>query len=318
MEGMTQIISSTAATARENARSADGKFGTQARAEADLELAPATGSVQDLLAARDASLVAVTEAPTPQEDRDASALLQRQSAKLAGIGVPLDFPGATRLEIVQDFDNGGYRTHAVLGADGTVLADRAAIENYDSYLGRGFDGNAEILYDELANSFVIDHDSWIDDVAQVTTPSARDHASIVIDLEKAAAMDASATTVVTEPELIAHQEQARAAREARREAEQLITRATRTGVELIARVHPSAVRAQFSIQDEDSEPESVALYDAAGAQIPEHVFDETSLFEDLDQRGLDAMREVNVDYYNDSADYEIDLTAIRAAMEPRP
>ena len=323
MEGMTQNIASPAAAARESHRQSTGQFGTQPRAEAVLEFPIPSGSaaVDALLDARDDSLRAVDAAKDPQADRDASALLQRQTAKLAGLGVPVDFPGAAKLELVQDHVNHGYKVHQVLGADGTVLADESAIANYDNYVGHGFGGLAQVTYDDVAGSFVIDHDSWIDDVATVTTPSAREHAAIVIDLDAAAQMDATKHTVVTEPEIIAHQEASRAARGARAQARLVVERATRNTAELIARVHPSAVRAQFSLQGENYDPEEVELYDAHGAMVPEHLHDGTSLlFEDLDPEGLGAMREVDIDFYNGSdgsADYSIDLAAVRAAMKPR-
>ena len=318
IEGMTQTASAAAA-ARETARTSTGQFGTQPRAEAELEFPIPSGSaaVDALLDARDDSLRAVDAATDPQADRDASALLQRQTAKLAGLGVPVDFPGAAKLELVQDHVNHGYKVHQVLGADDAVLADEAAIAEYDNYVGRGFGGLAQVTYEDVAGSFVVDHDSWIDDVATVITPSAREHAAIVIDLDAAAQMDATERTVVAEPELLAHLDAVQAAREAKIAARRAVEQATRKTVDLIARVHPSAVRAQFSIQDEDSEPEEVVLYDAAGAQIPEHHFDETSLFESLDPEGLGAMRGVDIDFYNGSADYAIDLAAVRAAMEPQ-
>ena len=37
----------------------------------------------------------------------------------------------------------------------------------------------------------------------------------------------------------------------------------------------------------------------------------------LDAEGLGAMRSVDIDHYNNSADYAIDLAAVRAAMKPR-
>lgn len=321
---MTHNDPAAAAAARESHRQPTGQFGTQPRAEAELEFPIPSGSeaVDALLDARDGSLRAVDAATTPQEDRDVSALLQRQSAKLAGLGVPVDFPGAAKLELVQDHVNHGYKVHQVLGADGTVLADEAAIADYDHYVGRGFGGLAQVTYADVADSFVIDHDSWIDDVAEVTAPSRREHAAIVIDLAAAAQMDALASTVVTEPEQIAHQEQVRAARAQRQrgqvETVEPLVQSTRATVDLIARVHPSAVRAEVTFQHEAFEEDTLSLYDAAGRCVREHDFDGHSLLSDLDQEGLEMEDWAEPEYNGfESTGYVIDLAAVRAGMEPR-
>lgn len=120
-------VSASAATAREAARAHDGKFGAQARSEADIDLetpAPAavpapfrSKAVHDQIGAMRTALW--------RQERELDAYAEKLAAKGIAHEVLAQFPTATRISVeMEHFDDGSaWRPQAILDVDGTVLAD---------------------------------------------------------------------------------------------------------------------------------------------------------------------------------------------------
>lgn len=120
-------VSASAATAREAARAHDGKFGAQARSEAEIDLeVPAPAAVPAPFRSK-AVHAQIGEMRTAlwRQERELDAYAEKLAAKGIAHEVLAQFPTATRITVeMEHFDDGSaWRPQAILDADGNVLAD---------------------------------------------------------------------------------------------------------------------------------------------------------------------------------------------------
>lgn len=201
IEGMTNTpVSPAAASAREAARATDGKFGTQAKAEADIDLqvpsaaaAPApfrNKAVHDQIGEMRAALW--------RQERELDAYAEKLAAKGIAHEVLAQFPTATRISVeMEHFDDGSaWRPQAILDADGTVLADMLdEVETSDGAgnLSEDFYTGIDCEHDSMNTGAGIVHLGHLEREAQdVSYP-------YYLDLQAAAALDDTVPVTLLDP-----------------------------------------------------------------------------------------------------------------------
>ena len=193
-------LSPSAVASREAARATDGKFGTQARSEADIDLetsAPAdqpapfrSKAVHDQIGAMRTALW--------RQERELDAYAEKLAAKGIAHEVLAQFPTATRITVeMEHFDDGSaWRPQAILDADGNVLADMLdEVETSDGAgnLSEDFYTGIDCEQDSMNTGAGIVHLGHLEREAQdVSYP-------YYLDLQAAAAIDDTVPVTLLDP-----------------------------------------------------------------------------------------------------------------------
>ncbi|GGG64740.1 hypothetical protein GCM10011374_30530 [Kocuria dechangensis] len=291
-------------------RTGDGKFTAKNHPEADLSLSPAghrSAELVRLLDERDDTGMALTSERRTGPYLELSALYQHQSAKLAGIAVRQDFPDAAVLVLERTGPYPHFEVTEIHDEHGEVIADAESLSHLDHPIGE-----SATRYDELGAAFMAIHDNAVTDVEPEIPAGIRPGQRFEIDLEKAAAMDASPSSIVTARDVAAHQLAQSKAVEARRAAAAASKAVTLSGLDLLGRSHPGAATATFKIHHEDTTAFEVDLYDAGQNRLPTR---HAELLQDLDRSALESLHGVDSHPDGDWTVFEVDFTALTQDQE---